>query len=419
MANISLKSMLEASIDPKLVARSKKTGKLVYFKTPDAKAAAVKSGSHEEPKKDKKAQAKQAAKSADLFKGDYDKERGGYGSKPGPAYKNPLKSKEDWDDLRSIYGGDVYDADGNVIKNPFETGDDFSDIKGPKPGDSNWSTKDVFNATFKDPETGKEITVGDAYDREDDSPAYEKALDYVSQFNPDDEKVMVGPGSKDDSDWMDDLDSIDTSDIKGKADPDADSFKHDDVYGATFKDPETGKTITVGDAYDREDDSEAYKKAFAYVSKFDPDKEAVIAGPGSDSQKDTSKVNFPKKASELSYKHSNDIQNTLDSNSGLKGIAQMNDNGAIEYTASSGEEPTYGLFIGPNDDYGKPDEYRVSLESIYGNDPSNLSGKNDKSFKSAKDAMVYMTALAKKYKKELQMDDGKNESTKLTSMIKK
>lgn len=76
MANISLKSMLEASIDPKLVARSKESGKLVYFKTPQAKANAVKAGSHEEPKKDKKAQAKQAAQSADIFKGDYEKERG-------------------------------------------------------------------------------------------------------------------------------------------------------------------------------------------------------------------------------------------------------------------------------------------------------------------------------------------------------
>ncbi len=161
MANIRLKELIEANVDPKLVARSKNTGKLVYFKSPEAKAAAVKSGSHEEPKKDKAVQAKQAKASADMFKGDYAKDRG--------------------------------------VETP-----------------------------------------------------------------------------KDDTDWMDDLDSIDTSDINGKADPDADSFTHDDVFGATFKDPQTGKTITVGDAYDREDDSPAYQKAFAYVAKFDPDKEAVM-----------------------------------------------------------------------------------------------------------------------------------------------
>jgi hypothetical protein len=77
MANISLRKLVEANVDPKLVARSKKTGKLVYFKSPEAKAAAVKGGSHEEPKKDKATQSKQAQSSADMFKGDYGKERGG------------------------------------------------------------------------------------------------------------------------------------------------------------------------------------------------------------------------------------------------------------------------------------------------------------------------------------------------------
>jgi hypothetical protein len=164
MANIKLKELIEANVDPKLVARSKKTGKLVYFKSPEAKANAVKAGSHEEPKKDKKAQANQAAQSADMFKGDYSKER---------------------------------------------------DIETPK----------------------------------------------------------------DSSNWIDNIDDIDVSDVKGKADPNADSFYSNDVYSATFKDPETGKTITVGDAYEREDDSEAYKKAFAYVAKFDPDKEVVMGHP--------------------------------------------------------------------------------------------------------------------------------------------
>ena len=46
--------------------------------------------------------------------------------------------------------------------------------------------------------------------------------------------------------------------------------------------------------------------------------------------------------------------------------------------------------------------------------------KIDKTFKSGDDAMKFMIAVAKKYKKELQMDDGDtNESSKLTSMIKK
>jgi hypothetical protein len=158
MANISLKALLEAE---DFQARSKQTGKLVHFKSKDSYQAALKAGTHEDPNAKKGGTSKGAAKSNDMFGGDYAKDRG-------------------------------------------------------------------------------------------------------------------AEAPKDDSNWMDDLDSIDVSDIKGKADPNADSFTSGDLYGATFKDPQTGKTITVGDAYEREDDSPAYQKAFAYVSKFDPDKEAVM-----------------------------------------------------------------------------------------------------------------------------------------------
>ena len=80
----------------------------------------------------------------------------------------------------------------------------------------------------------------------------------------------------DGTDWIDNLDNIDISDIEGKADPNADSFISADIYSATFKDPQTGETITVGDAYEREDDSPAYRKAYAYVAQFNPDNEAVM-----------------------------------------------------------------------------------------------------------------------------------------------
>jgi hypothetical protein len=313
MANIRLKELIEANVDPKLVARSKESGKLVYFKTPQAKDAAVKAGSHEDPKAKKGGQPKADAKPNNMFGTDYKKDRGA------------------------------------------------------------------------------------------ETP-------------------------KDDSNWMDDLDSIDTSDVKGKADPNADSFTSGDLYGATFKDPQTGKTITVGDAYEREDDSPAYQKAFAYVAKFDPDKEAVMGTQAYDdlNKKEAPKVNLPKKASQLTWKDGDTIADMLNKEAGLEGITDtMNssmdpDNNTIAYTASSGDEPTYTLYMGMNDDYGKPDEFRVSLESTYGNDPSKLSGKYDKSFKSGDDAVKYMTAIAKKHKKEMQMDDeDTNESSKLTSMFRK
>ena len=208
MANIRLKELVEANVDPKLVARSKESGKLVYFKTPQAKDAAVKAGSHLEPKGKKGGEPKAAAKPNDMFGGDYKKDRGG----------------------------------------------------------------------------------------------------------------------------------------------------------------------------------------------------------------EAPKANLPKKASQLTWEHGNTIADTLNKEAGLDGIAQTNNssmdpnNNTIAYTSSAGDDPTYTLYIGMNDDYGKPDEFRVSLESTYGNDPANLGGKHDKSFKSSKDAMTYMTALGKKYKKEMQMDDSKTSS---------
>ena len=242
-----------------------------------------------------------------------------------------------------------------------------------------------------------------------------------------DGKTIENPFATDknnNGDWMDDLDSIDTSDIKGKANPDADSWKHDDVFGATFKDPETGKTTTVGDAYDREDDSPAYQKAFAYVSKFDPDGEAVMGTQAyADlNKKEAPKANLPKKASQLDYTHASSIADVVNAESGLDGYVDTDDNtDAIMYHGrQTGNEPTYTLYFGANDDYGKPDEFRVSLESTYGNDPAKLGGKYDKSFKSGDDAVKYMTAIAKKHKKELQMDDGDtNESSNLTSILPK
>lgn len=94
------------------------------------------------------------------------------------------RGKVDWEEVLV-----AYEELQDLIKKALSK-NDTPDIKGPKPNEKGWSTQDVFNATFKDPETGKTITVGDAYDREDDSPAYQKAFDYVSQFNPDDEKLI-------------------------------------------------------------------------------------------------------------------------------------------------------------------------------------------------------------------------------------
>ena len=71
MANIRLKELVEANVDPKLVARSKESGKLVYFKNAQNKDAAMKAGTHLDPKDKKGDEPKADAKPNDMFGGDY------------------------------------------------------------------------------------------------------------------------------------------------------------------------------------------------------------------------------------------------------------------------------------------------------------------------------------------------------------
>ena len=92
MANIKLKELLTEAGDFK--ARSKETGKLVHFKSKDAYQAALKAGSHEDPKAEKGASSKAAAKPNDMFGGDYSKDRGGEAPKAdGMATVNSIAAK--------------------------------------------------------------------------------------------------------------------------------------------------------------------------------------------------------------------------------------------------------------------------------------------------------------------------------------
>ena len=176
-------------------------------------------------------------------------------------------------------------------------------------------------------------------------------------------------------------------------------------------------------------------------NKYAKDIIAKYSQGGASAKADAPKAQFPKKASQLSDEHANVVADTLNKETGLDGYAQIDDDsGAIMFNASPGNEPTYTLFIGSNQDYGKPNEFRVTLEPTYGQDPGGFRNKIDKSFKTAEEAMAFAVKVAKKYKSELELDDNirfrqdynmyddediswttdkKNESTKLTSMIKK
>ena len=73
MADIKLKSLLTEVGD--FQARSKETGKLVHFKSKDSYDAAIKAGSHIDPKTKKDSSKKEPVKGASMFGADYAKNR--------------------------------------------------------------------------------------------------------------------------------------------------------------------------------------------------------------------------------------------------------------------------------------------------------------------------------------------------------
>ena len=88
---ILLRELFEAK--PKTTdfsAIAKKTGRLVYFSTKDNMDAAVKDGTHDKPKV--KGKDVKTPKSSDLFKGDYEKERGASLDKKNEPSEDLIKS---------------------------------------------------------------------------------------------------------------------------------------------------------------------------------------------------------------------------------------------------------------------------------------------------------------------------------------
>jgi hypothetical protein len=103
------------------------------------------------------------------------------------------KEKGTYIQTHEIGGNILFNNGDHYVINSGEGGEidaiKLSDIKGPKPTDEGWDTDSVYSATFEDPETGETISVEDAYNGDEDTEAYSKADEYISLFNPDDEKM--------------------------------------------------------------------------------------------------------------------------------------------------------------------------------------------------------------------------------------
>jgi len=388
MANISLKRLFEAE---DFKAKSKETGKLVHFKSKDSYQAALKAGTHEDPNAKKGEQPKGDIKPNDMFGGDYSKDRGDKTPTSNTTHVSVLPDSQEvktiskFTNTREKFIADFinkHKLDASALSKFIEKGSlrDRMDVGTAMVGNpGNEYEKDLikkFGTSKSDPQADVKSIVKDLLKNGDKEfrGAY-KLADVVDDFK----------------DSVDDSDE-DGAELKARLDK-----GENGVYVQT---DETEGTVVFNDGSQYQ---------FSHVE----DGPIPVTKVGKEEPNTSSKLTsmLPKKASQLTWKDGDTIADMLNKEVGLEGIADtMNssmdpNNNTIAYTASSGDEPTYTLYMGMNDDYGKPDEFRVSLEPTYGNDPAKLQGKHDKSFKSSKDAMTYMTALGKKYKKELQMDD--------------
>jgi len=184
---------------------------------------------------------------------------------------------------------------------------------------------------------------------------------------------------------------------------------------SVFKSKDSRDAAVKAGTHDKkEDDGEKEPKGekpnmFSKDAGYDAGDDGLGWGDETDRTPATS---LPKSASELTHKHLEIFEKDMKDASGLDFTTDTDDNtGAMVFTASGGDEPTYTIFIGSNEDYGKPDEFRVSLESTYGNDPAGMDGKVDKTFKTAEEAKKFAAQVAKKYSKEMQMDDNEEYDT--------
>jgi hypothetical protein len=387
MKNISLKSLIEAE---DFKARSKETGKLVHFKSKDSYDSALKAGTHEDPKAEKDKTPKASAKPNDMFGGDYAKDRGGEAPKADvkSIIKNLLKTADKefraaWDldnpfvRIASVINSK--DADGKELKARLNKGE-----------------KGTYVQTD---ETGGVVVFNDGSQYQlhhvEDGP-----IPVTKLGNGEAPKVSPTKASK----------------SKASADGQTDDELYDALYDMGYDFGELGS-----DDFDEEGFADA---AMNLGYRYDDKNKVWINRDVEDTGSTKSSSQLPTKASKLNWKHAEILEKAIKAETGLDGYIDTDDNtdAMMFHGKSTGMTPTYTLYFGGNDDYGKPDEFRVSLLSTYGNDPSNIGDSVDKTFKSGEDAMKFMIAVAKKYKKELEMtddDDDTNESTKLTSMIKK
>jgi hypothetical protein len=377
MANIRLKELLEANVDPKLVARSKESGKLVYFKTQQAKDAALKAGSHLDPKAEKGGKPKADAKPNDMFGGDYAKDRGGEAPKA---------------DVKSIIKGILKTADKEFgkawdLNNPF--------VRIANVIDSNDADGKELKARLDKGDMGTYVQTGETGGIVvfNDGTQYE--LHHVEDGPIPVSKLGAGEAP--------------TSSPKkaSKSTKSADGQTDDELYSAL-----SDMGYDFGELGSDDFDEEGFADAATNLGYRYDDKNKVWNHRDTIGDSESPNIN-PKNWKKtdgdgrMSSESADDVRNYLNDVLGVDGMAEVDfGSGNIQYGLADGEN---SIFVG--NDGGT---YNVSFEG-----PSMDLDKIEqsyKSFKNPKDALLYAGELAKANRKGLEQ---KQESTKLTSMIKR
>jgi hypothetical protein len=397
MANIRLKELLEANVDPKLVARSKETGKLVYFKNAQNKAAAMKAGTHLDPSDKKGSDTKADATPNDMFGGDYAKDRGGEAPKSTSKSKNVdyfAKIQKLFKDNPGLekYTIDQWNKENvkSIVKGILKTADkEFRGVHKLK------DIMDDLNIDDTDGGAGNMLQV--RIDRGEDGV-------YV-QTDETEGVVVFNDGTQYKLHHVEDGPipvtqiGVDDSDVDGQTDDEL----YDALYDMGYDFGELGS-----DDFDEEGFADAAMNlGYRYDDKNKVWNHRDTIG-GSESPNINSK-NWKKTDGDgrMSSESADDVRNYLNNVLGVDGVAEVDfGSGNIQYGLSDGEN---SIFVG--NDGGT---YNVSFEG-----PSMDLDKIEqsyKSFKNPKDALLYAGELAKANRKGLEQ---KQESTKLTSMIKK
>ena len=132
MANIKLKKLLFEIED--FTAKSKETGKLVHFKSKDAYQAALKAGTHENPKNNKGGSSK-AGKANSMFGGDYANDRGETPSVSNRSVKADFPTEMETLEKYVKPGGERNTNIDDAVETLFKNKSKYPKELTPKPGE--------------------------------------------------------------------------------------------------------------------------------------------------------------------------------------------------------------------------------------------------------------------------------------------